>query len=138
MFVLIATLTFISSWPIVYMGDTSQPAAEIFAPWIRSAKASSEGDESSRPARSIPYFTANAKQVYVNFYTAAPDHRPMIYRWLVDQKLQREFTLNYENGSNIVPLSDKPSEDLPVGMHEVYLSSEGVSVVLVRFRVTQN
>jgi|GEM_PF-3088059 len=62
----------------------------------------------------------------------------MIYRWLVDQKLQREFTLNYENGSNIVPLSDKPSEDLPVGMHEVYLSSEGVSVVLVRFRVTQN
>jgi len=136
MFVLIATLTFISSWPVIYLGDRSQPAGEIYVQWIVSAKAVAQGDKSSGPARSIPYFTADAKQVYVSTFTRSQANRRMIYRWFVDQKLQREFTLNYENGSNIVPLSNRPSEDLPVGMHEVYLSSDGVSVALVRFRVT--
>jgi hypothetical protein len=43
--------------------------------------------------------------------------------------------LNYENGRNLVPLNGDGSSRLPVGEHEVYMTRDGVSVALVRFRV---
>jgi len=136
-FVLIATLTLMSRWPIIYTGDPSQPAAEIFVPWIISAKATAEGDNSSMPIRSIPYFSSDIKQVYISTFTKSLANRPMTYRWFVDQKIQREFTLNYKNGTNLVPLSDSPSQFLPVGEHEVHMITDGATVALVRFRVIE-
>jgi hypothetical protein len=134
-FVIIAVLNFVSRWPVVYSGDRSKPAAEIYVQWVRDAKAASEGDKTSRLARSIPYFPDGTRQVYVNFYTSSPTQRPMLYRWFVDQRLHKEFMLNYENGRNLVPLNGDGSSRLPVGEHEVYMTSDGVSVALVRFRV---